>query len=132
MGILRTLKAILGIGGRRRDRDRGTRVAVTEEPATESERAVKESPPEPEPAPGSPPAETAPSTSPPTAEPDVAGSDEPVNSIKGIGDAYAERLGNAGIETVADLATADPAEVSAATDIAEGRLEGWIEQARER
>lgn len=63
-------------------------------------------------------------------EPDAAGS-EPVDSLSGIGPAYADRLGDAGIETVTDLADADAAEVAAATDIAEGRVQGWIDQAGE-
>lgn len=128
MGLLRILKDALGIGGGRQEWERGTRVTVEQEPAIESERAVKESKPEPDPAST---AEPTPPTS-PADEAAVAGSDEPVDAIKGIGDAYAERLGKAGIETVGDLATADPAEVSASTGIAGGRLESWIEQVRER
>lgn len=128
MGLLRLLKDFLGIGGGQREWERGTRVTVEQEPATESERAVKESKSEPEPA--STGGQTP--TPSPADKADVAGSDEPVDSIKGIGDAYAERLGQAGIETVGDLTSADPAELSASTGIAAGRLESWIEQARER
>jgi predicted flap endonuclease-1-like 5' DNA nuclease len=61
-----------------------------------------------------------------------AGSSDPVETLNGIGDAYAARLADAGIDTVADLAAADAAELAEATDIAKGRLENWIEQATER
>jgi len=54
-----------------------------------------------------------------------------VQSINGIGPAYAERLGEAGIETVADLADADAASVASESGIAEGRVSTWIEQANE-
>lgn len=64
------------------------------------------------------------------AEPADAGG-ESVDTLSGIGPAYAERLGDAGVETVADLADADAAAVSEETDIAEGRVQGWIDQARE-
>jgi len=56
----------------------------------------------------------------------------PVVEIKGVGDAYAERLGNAGIEYVEQLADADPETLAKQTDISEGRLENWIERARNR
>jgi len=59
------------------------------------------------------------------------GVDVPVDELKGIGSAYAERLGNAGIESVADLAAADAATLDEETDIGQGRIEGWIEQAEE-
>jgi predicted flap endonuclease-1-like 5' DNA nuclease len=55
----------------------------------------------------------------------------PVDELSGIGPAYAERLGNAGVETVGDLAGADATTVAADSDISQGRVEGWIEQARE-
>lgn len=60
-----------------------------------------------------------------------AGASEPVDVLNGVGPAYAGRLEDAGVETVADLASADPADLAAESDIAEGRLQGWIEQARE-
>lgn len=59
----------------------------------------------------------------------AAGAD--VQSIDGIGPAYAERLGEAGIETVGDLAGADAATVAEETGIAEGRVSTWIERAGE-
>jgi polyhydroxyalkanoate synthase len=51
--------------------------------------------------------------------------------INGIGPAYADRLQDAGIPTVADLADADAGALAAETDISVERLEGWIEQAKE-
>ncbi|PSP75462.1 hypothetical protein BRC81_15680 [Halobacteriales archaeon QS_1_68_20] len=62
-------------------------------------------------------------------EPDAA--DEPTDTIKGIGSTYAERLSAAGIETVSDLAAADPATVAEEADISESRLERWVQRARE-
>jgi predicted flap endonuclease-1-like 5' DNA nuclease len=56
---------------------------------------------------------------------------EPVETLKGIGPAYGERLGNAGIETVADLAAADAADLAAEIDVSEKRVTGWIDRAQE-
>lgn len=61
----------------------------------------------------------------------AAGSTEDVQSITGIGPAYAERLAEADVETVGELAAADADTVAEATGIAVSRVEGWIEQARE-
>jgi predicted flap endonuclease-1-like 5' DNA nuclease len=66
-----------------------------------------------------------------TGSADDAGSDEPVDVLNGIGPAYAERLENAGIETVGDLAAADATTLADDADIAEGRIQGWIDQASE-
>ncbi|MEF8757991.1 MAG: DUF4332 domain-containing protein [Halobacteriales archaeon] len=55
-----------------------------------------------------------------------------VTDIKGIGPAYAERLSEAGVGNVADLAEADPEELAAETDISATRIENWIEQAKVR
>jgi predicted flap endonuclease-1-like 5' DNA nuclease len=57
---------------------------------------------------------------------------EPVQDIKGIGPAYAERLSELGIETVDELADADSATVAEETDISETRIEQWIKRARAR
>ncbi|TYT62875.1 helix-hairpin-helix domain-containing protein [Natrialba swarupiae] len=57
---------------------------------------------------------------------------EPVDSIKGIGPAYADRLADAGVETVADLADADAGVLAEQTDISEKRLQGWIDRAEVR
>ncbi|SFS00729.1 Helix-hairpin-helix domain-containing protein [Halomicrobium zhouii] len=57
--------------------------------------------------------------------------DDPVTEISGIGPAYGQRLSDAGVETVADLAAADPDELESATDISAARIEGWIDAAAE-
>lgn len=135
MSILTKLKSLLGLGGGRQ-LERETRIDVDQEPAPDTERAVKESSiEEPEPTPTTTPAEEPAGgleESSPVQEAEPTGDSDPVETIKGIGDAYAARLASAGIETVADLAAADPAELAEATGIAEGRLENWIEQANER
>jgi predicted flap endonuclease-1-like 5' DNA nuclease len=65
-------------------------------------------------------------------EPEPEGSGEPVDSIKGIGPAYADRLADADVETVAELAAADAAELAERTDISEKRIQGWIDRAEVR
>ncbi|MGQ4554430.1 helix-hairpin-helix domain-containing protein [Halobellus sp. GM3] len=65
------------------------------------------------------------------AEPAGAEDDRPVERLKGIGPAYAERLGNAGIETVGELAVADAEEVAADIDVSEKRVSDWIDRARD-
>ncbi|MFQ3295058.1 MAG: putative flap endonuclease-1-like 5' DNA nuclease [Halobacteriales archaeon] len=55
-----------------------------------------------------------------------------VTDIKGIGPAYADRLGEAGIDSVADLAEADADELADATDISATRIQNWIDQAKVR
>ncbi len=54
---------------------------------------------------------------------------ESVDTITGVGASYAQRLSDAGVETVDDLVRADPVALSAATDISEKRLEEWVERA---
>jgi predicted flap endonuclease-1-like 5' DNA nuclease len=65
-----------------------------------------------------------------TTEPD----DDPesVEVIKGIGPAYAERLSNAGVDSVSELAAADAADLAAAVDLSETRVGRWIDRARDR
>ena len=63
------------------------------------------------------------------AEPTVDGSTEPVETIKGIGPAYAGRLEEFGIGTVGELAAADAAEVADGIDVSESRVSDWIERA---
>lgn len=66
-------------------------------------------------------------------EPESSDSTEPtVEEIKGIGPAYADRLADIGIDTVSDLAKADPAEIDTETSIGEGRATTWIGRAQDR
>jgi polyhydroxyalkanoate synthase len=69
----------------------------------------------------------------PTADGDDDGeaADE-LTFLSGIGSAYAERLRTAGVESIADLAAADPAHLAGDVDVGVERVRGWIEQARER
>ncbi|MFW6018696.1 MAG: helix-hairpin-helix domain-containing protein, partial [Halapricum sp.] len=60
------------------------------------------------------------------------GTDEPTDVIKGIGSTYADRLADAGVETVADLAARDAEALAVETGISEKRLGTWIERARHR
>ena len=68
--------------------------------------------------------------SPESDEEDVT-DDRPVDSLSGIGSAYAERLSDAGIETAGDLVNADPLTVAEESGISEKRIERWMETARE-
>jgi len=54
-----------------------------------------------------------------------------VETISGIGPAYAERLADAGVETVPQLLDADPSELAEATGLSEKRIAGWLESAGE-
>jgi len=63
-------------------------------------------------------------------EADVAGTD--LQELDGIGPAYAERLVSAGVASVAALADADAATLSADSGIDEGRIRRWIDAANER
>ena len=76
----------------------------TAAPATESEAAVK------------------------GAETD-AGVDAELEDIRGIGPTYADRLRDAGVESVTDLAAADAADVAEASGIGESRIQKWIDRA---
>lgn len=66
-------------------------------------------------------------------EDEAAGTDDspPVDEIRGIGPAYSERLGEIGIETVADLRGADPEEVAERTTAPEGTVQKWIDRAHD-
>ncbi|WP_225333741.1 helix-hairpin-helix domain-containing protein [Halomicrobium urmianum] len=67
----------------------------------------------------------------PESDADEASDSPPVTEINGIGPAYGDRLNNVGVETVAELAAADAAELASQTDLSETRISGWIEQAEE-
>ena len=53
-----------------------------------------------------------------------------VQEITGIGSAYEERLSDAGVDSVADLAASEPTVLAEATDIAETRIARWIDQTK--
>lgn len=55
-----------------------------------------------------------------------------VTEIDGIGDTYGQRLRNAGIESLADLAVAEPIEVADAANVSRDRATDWIEAVRTR
>jgi predicted flap endonuclease-1-like 5' DNA nuclease len=57
---------------------------------------------------------------------------EPVDTIKGIGPSYAEKLESAGVETVGDLAAADADALGDDTGLSPKRISRWIEQAEAR
>jgi polyhydroxyalkanoate synthase len=52
------------------------------------------------------------------------------SAIDGIGPTYAERLSEAGIDTVEQLSSAAVSTVAEAAGVSEKRAEGWIEQSR--
>jgi predicted flap endonuclease-1-like 5' DNA nuclease len=54
---------------------------------------------------------------------------DPVDQIKGIGPAYGERLAEMGIETVDELAAADPVDVAEGASVGEKRASRWIDRA---
>ncbi|RKD97636.1 class III poly(R)-hydroxyalkanoic acid synthase subunit PhaC [Halopiger aswanensis] len=55
-----------------------------------------------------------------------------LTELSGVGQAYADQLAAAGIETFDQLADADAAELAAETGLSPSRVEDWIEQAAER
>jgi len=54
-----------------------------------------------------------------------------VDDIKGIGPAYSKRLGEVGINTVTELAEADPAELAERVTVAEKTVAKWVDRAKE-
>lgn len=117
MALIRKLKRLIGLDGESQ-RSEGTSVPVEREPAMETERAVKE-----------PVSESADAGGEPAAG-DTVVADDPVDTISGIGPAYAERLAEGGITTVGELAAADAAELADSTGLGEGRVANWIEATR--
>jgi polyhydroxyalkanoate synthase len=53
-----------------------------------------------------------------------------LESINGIGSAYAERLTAQGVRDVEALAEADPAALAEEIDVVESRVEDWVEEAK--
>lgn len=68
----------------------------------------------------------------PTGEEPTDAGDTAVDALKGIGPSYADQLAEAGIETVEDLAAVDTTALAADTDIAQSRIERWVERAKAR
>lgn len=146
MGLISTIKELLGMDTREPTRRRDVEVTVERETTAESERAVKEpvasasTPDEPAEEGDAEEDATAEAESdvesedetPPTAERDSEAADEALETIKGIGDAYAERLAGAGVENVGDLAEADAEAVADEADVPRTRLERWIDRANSR
>ena len=77
-----------------------------------------------------PAAESAEATGPVPEEPDD-GSPH-VESINGIGPAYAKRLEEAGVESVAELSAADADTLAEETGISAKRISGWIDSAGDK
>lgn len=65
-------------------------------------------------------------------EPEQPDSPVPVTEIDGIGPARRETLAAAGIETVKDLAEADPKRLAEQTETSETRVRTWVNRAQER
>ena len=69
-------------------------------------------------------------------EPEVTdepvGDGEPLENVKGIGAAYAERLNDAGVANVAELAKADAELLAEETGLSEKRISRWIDRAQSR
>ena len=158
MSLLTKIKSVLGLGdgNAERGRDLGDQTVrfgsspdeepgptETAAPTTDTERAVKEpvstaeteaaggdakSPSEPLPDDESP----APASGEAAAGSAPSGTDEAVTVIKGIGPTYGDRLAEAGIDSVGDLAAADADDIEEQTGISANRAAGWIEQARSR
>jgi predicted flap endonuclease-1-like 5' DNA nuclease len=64
-----------------------------------------------------------------TGETDGESPSDPVETISGIGPAYAERLATADVETVDQLLAADAESLAEQTDISEKRIRRWQENA---
>ncbi|GAB7020001.1 class III poly(R)-hydroxyalkanoic acid synthase subunit PhaC [Halostagnicola bangensis] len=63
---------------------------------------------------------------------DGVDTDEDLTDLSGVGEAYAENLREAGIETIDELAAADAADLATETGLSPARLEDWIDQAASR
>jgi polyhydroxyalkanoate synthase len=59
-----------------------------------------------------------------------SGEPRDVQAVSGVGAAYAERLRDADVRSLAALAAADPEDLAAATDVPADRVRDWVEQAR--
>ncbi|MFB6281547.1 MAG: helix-hairpin-helix domain-containing protein [Haloferacaceae archaeon] len=140
MSILDRLLSALGVGGDEAPDDRQATVTVEHAPDAGDEAAVKgvdlgasatDAGAGDAGAADGPAADAADADGTEGAAADAADAD-PVETVKGIGPAYGDRLESAGIETVADLAAADAADLAERTSLSETRLSRWIERARAR
>jgi predicted flap endonuclease-1-like 5' DNA nuclease len=61
-----------------------------------------------------------------------SGDGEPVLELKGIGAAYAERLEEAGVTSVAELADEDPEDLADRVDLSAKRVGRWVDRAKDR
>ena len=57
--------------------------------------------------------------------------DTDLDQVRGVGPAYAERLREAGVETVSDLAAADPEDLAERIDVGVSRVADWVDHAGE-
>jgi polyhydroxyalkanoate synthase len=141
--LLQKIKSIFGLSGAGRETETGpssdgddaTSVTVEREPDTASEDAVKGTETEEDGDDGADePVETE-TTEAEMSETDETtdeGGSESVESIKGIGPTYRDRLEDAGLGTVADLAASDAETVADAAETSESRAADWVERAQER
>ncbi|SHK10137.1 MULTISPECIES: helix-hairpin-helix domain-containing protein [Haladaptatus] len=65
------------------------------------------------------------------AEMEAEGDGQHLERIDGLGDTYRSRLENAGIDSLEDLASAEPDDVAEAANVPQTRAEGWVEEASE-
>jgi predicted flap endonuclease-1-like 5' DNA nuclease len=127
MGLLDQLKSVLGLGSSgepARSQARDRRGAETP-PETASEDAVK----------GTDTADPGASAGGNDADADAEHDEtagESTEKIKGIGPTYSQRLASAGVESIADLAAADPDALADETGISETRISNWVQRARNR
>lgn len=134
MSVIEKIKSVLGLGNGAATRaDRDTNVVVEHEPDMETGTESVE-----EPAETTPEARADATSVDEGEESDVepgpeesTDDDRSVQSISGIGPAYADRLADAGVETVADLQSADPESLAEAADLSAKRIERWKDRAAE-
>jgi polyhydroxyalkanoate synthase len=62
---------------------------------------------------------------------EAAFDDTDLDQVRGVGPAYAERLREAGVDTVSALAAADAAELGERIDVGPSRVADWIDHATE-
>lgn len=159
MGVIEKIKSVLGLGnGADTSRDRDTEVVIEHEPEVDSDEGSVDEPPEPSTEATEGVAEAEPTTGPssddeatedesvaetPGAEPEADTSetepeaetgeptdlDRSVQTVSGIGPAYADRLADAGIETVDDLLSADPESLAESADLSAKRIGRWQDRA---